>query len=131
MELLISLLFLLAAYGICLRFFTAAGVYSAESEQLNRAMILCQSAAETLKETDGDKALTAEILQGIREEDAITVYYNSSWEVCPKQECAYTLRARVNNTPSGLVEARITLSSSKENIFTLETACFPIKGEAQ
>lgn len=118
MEQIIMLLVFALAAALCLQAFVKSDQMSRNSEARDRAMTVCQSAAEAIRHTGGDLERAAELL-GIpygayaQEEPAFSVHYNEDWTLSDTREYAYVLRAeRVNSGTAGMGRARVEAAAA-------------------
>jgi len=100
---LIEQLIVVAVFAICaaacVRIFTAAYFTASESRDINNAIHIAESGAESFKATGGDIGKVADILGGTAhgEGDAAVavVYYDSSWQVAAYAGAQYCLTLSV------------------------------------
>lgn len=128
MEQLVMLLVFALAAALCLQAFVKSDQLSRASEARDRAVILCQSAAEAIRHSGGDLEQAAERL-GVpygaytQEEPAFSVHYNEDWTLSDTREYACVLRAeRVDSGVDGLGKASVTMLSAADQspVFELE-----------
>ena len=100
---LIEQLIVIAVFAICaaacISIFTAAYFYTNDSVAAGNAVLKAESAAEIFKATGGDHVAVAEILSGSAgvSGDAVTVFFNSDWQVCGRYEASYLLSLSVDS----------------------------------
>ena len=135
-QVLMVLVFALAA-ALCLRVFAFSDRVSARNEAIDRAVLECQNAAETLKSTGRPMAEAQKILAdrmgGTMEQGLVQVCYDENWTVLPGDaaECAYVLE--VQGIPAGvdgLAKANvcvaaledISVGGNGERLFSIDVA---------
>lgn len=128
MEQLIMLLVFALAAAVCLRAFVWADTHSAQIETTDKAVLLAQSTAETIKGSGGDvqNALksAADMLGAKYDGKALQINYDNSWNRTNKNP-VYRLTAE--GVDSGLdnlckIGVYVCEAESSKIIFTLETA---------
>lgn len=126
MEQIVMLAVFALAAALCLQAFVKSDRMSKDSEARDRAMTLCQSAAEAIRHSGGDLEKAAELL-GIpygaytQEEPAFSAHYNEDWTLSSTREYAYVLRAeRADSGVDGLGKASVKLLSDQKTVFELE-----------
>ena len=136
MEQLVMLAVFALAAALCLQAFVKSDKMSRNSEARDRAMTLCQSAAEAIRHSGGDLEKAAELL-GIpygayaQEEPAFSAHYQEDWTLSDTREYAYVLRAeRTDSGVPGLGRARVEASAADGAgvLFTLDI-CWQEVGE--
>jgi len=82
MELIMSVLIFTIASTICIQMFIKSHLLSEESTRLNHAVIWCESMAEVYYSADGDLNKIAKILDGILNEEnlSVTLRYSDDYE---------------------------------------------------
>jgi hypothetical protein len=137
MEQVIMVLVFALAAALCLRVFAFADRMSARNAAIDRAVIVCQTAAEVLKTQGGDMAhaqfAAAELLGGRVEQGMWYVLYNEDWEeVADWTDAAYSLHAQgVPTDVEGLWRAEIWVDScgdSEEILFSIPVAWQEVNG---
>lgn len=132
MEQLVTLMVFALAAAICLQAFVTADRRSRAMEDREKAAVLCQNAAETLKQKAGDiPAALAELGDvGQREGFGYFVSYGEDWsEFVPDgvRTSSYTLQVRpLDSGVAGLGKAQVTAygreKSGMKELFSLEVA---------
>lgn len=123
------LVFALAA-ALCLQAFVQSDKLSGESEARDKAVLLCQTAAECVKANGGDLAAAAEELEipygaYAQEEPDFSVHYNADWTISHTREYAYVLTAReeVSDDPAlGKAVVAVRHTPTGMEVFSLEVA---------
>ena len=125
MEQMVMLLVFALAAALCLQAFVQSDRLSRESAARDRAITLCQNAAELVRHGGGDLAAAAEKLGGACIGDELCAGYDKDWTVSDVQSCTYRLTVRpVDSGVEGLGRARISVveEASENRLFELETA---------
>lgn len=80
MEQMVMILVFALAAALCLQAFVKSDQMSGRAESRDRAVILCQTAAEAIRFTRGDFVRAAERLDTSQfSEDSFTIYYDGDW----------------------------------------------------
>lgn len=133
MEQMVMLLVFALAAAICLQAFVKSDGLSGASEDRDRAVTLCQEAAEAVRHSGGDPkhALTraAELLDttygGYSETYPLQINYSADWTRSESREYAYCLRAcGLESGVPGLCKALVKVSDSTDTrtLFEIEVA---------
>lgn len=110
-QLMMILVFALAA-ALCLRIFAAADRTSREMELRDRAVVMAQNGAETVKACKGDLPKAAEMLGGSAGGGSLTAVRDG-----------LTLEIkRISTEIPGLGRAEVSVTASEEVLFSLTTA---------
>lgn len=130
MEQMVMILVFALAAALCLQAFVQSDELSGESEARDRAVLLCQTVAESIKAEHGDLSTAAQEL-GItygayaQEEPEFSVHYNEDWTISHTREYAYvlTVREEASDDPA-LGKAMVTVRSAPDGteIFGLKIA---------
>lgn len=138
MEQLVTLLVFALAAAICLQAFVTADRRSRRMEARDRAAVLCQNTAETLRHNRGDFAAAGGALNAqSRDGDSLTVFYDADWQPADAGSpnvypLGYTLGAcRVETGVPGLGKAAVWAVEDEtgEELFRLETAWQEVMGD--
>lgn len=134
MEQMVMILVFALAAALCLQAFVKSDAISSRSDARDRAVSLCQTAAEGLRHAggDGETALqgAAELL-GLSygayapEGAALEAHYNADWTLCDNRDYAYCLKVQLMETDlPGLAMAQVQVwqSGGVQPLFALETA---------
>lgn len=128
MEQIVMLAVFALAAALCLQAFVKSDKMSKDSEARDRAMTICQSAAEAVRNSGGDLEKAAELL-GIpygayaQEEPDFSAHYSGDWTLSDTREYAYVLRAEpMDSGVDGLGKASVKMLSASDQkvIFELE-----------
>lgn len=124
-ELLIIIAFFSVASVVCVRLFTQSHAISLQSRDLNRAVTVAQSAAESFKAAEGQPEEIARLLGGRMERSgAVVVYYDENWQLADAPEDrGYLLRIHTQ-IDGRLSVADIEVAEGAEDgrqVYTLQT----------
>lgn len=120
--------FALAA-ALCLQAFVKSDRMSKDSEARDRAMTLCQSAAEAVRHSGGDLEQAASALgfpcggSYSQEGQLFSIHYNEDWSISDTREYAWCLWVeRVDSGVDGLGKASVKMltASHQKVMFELE-----------
>ena len=123
MEQMIMVLVFALAAALCLQAFVRSDQMSRRAEARDRAMTLCQTAAEVIRHSNGNFEDAAEKLGLELDQDgAISCYYDEHWEPIPGREGTYLLRIHgLSDVSPGLGKASVSVSEADgEALFELE-----------
>ena len=121
MEQLVMVLVFALAAALCLRAFVLADQTSRYHADVDRSVLLCQNAAETLKATglpmaEAQEAVMAE-MGGILRQGLLQICYDEKWNPLPGSpaECAYVLEIQgVPADVEGLWKAHIRVAAEED-----------------
>lgn len=134
MEQMVMILVFALAAALCLQAFVKSDAVSSRSDARDRAVSLCQTAAEALRHAGGDEETAlqgaAELLGLSYYDDAsegapLEAHYNADWTPCDNREYEYWLTVQpVESDQAGLAMARVQVwqSGGAQPLFELETA---------
>ena len=137
MEQLVMVLVFALAAALCLQVFVLSNQTSRRSAAIDRAVLECQNAAETLKATGLDMAEAQKVLMvqmgGTMSQGLLQVCYDEDWNRLPgnTDNCAYVLDVQgVRAEVEGLMKAHIRVAAvedisvggSGESLFELTVA---------
>lgn len=131
MEQLVTLMVFALAAAICLRAFVTADSRSRAMEDREKAAVLCQNAAETLRGNGGDFFAAAGTLNTTNwSEDGFMAFYDEDWQPIDSSSpnaypWDYVLRAdRAETDVPGLGKAEVWArdAQSGDELFRLEVA---------
>lgn len=112
MEQLVMILVFALAAALCLQVFVFADQSSARNEKIDRAVLACQNAAETIKAAKFEDA--ARLLGGSFSDGALSVRYDENWELT-ENDCVYLLQAEPIPSPvDGLGKAHVRVAPVDE-----------------
>lgn len=90
MELIIAILFFSIASAVCMQLFAKAHLTSVKTQELNKAVALAQSYAETFKGTDGSmESLNAIFPEAETAGDCAKIYYDNDFNASDAENAAY------------------------------------------
>lgn len=116
MEQMVMILVFALAAALCLQAFVLSDRMSEESQARDTAVVLCQDAAEVLRDSGGDMAAAAALLgAGQYEEDSLMVDYDKGWGKA-QGSMRYTLGAsRQESGVPGLGSATVWVRGEAED----------------
>ena len=138
MEQVVMVLVFALAAALCLQVFALADKTSRHSEEVDRAVQACQSAAEALKAAGGDVAhaqqAAAARMGGAVEDGLWYVLYNEEWKpVGGVDEAAYALYVRgAAEQTDGLAKADVRMEACDADggeLFSLTVAWQEVNGD--
>lgn len=101
MELIIAILVFSLSSAICVRFFAKAHLLTEDTQNLNHAISLAESAAEVFYGVDGKLTDMRSILDseqtGILSDSDLLLFYNSSFSLCEKTEADYQMKISLSH----------------------------------
>jgi len=110
-ELLLAIMIFAVASAICLKVFVTAHQISAESHDMNRAILAAQNGAECFKATGGDLSETAGLLgEDFTGGDTLDMHFDSNWKPSADPDFGYTLEIKRLSVQNGLIEGEVTVS---------------------
>lgn len=126
-EMTVMLAVFTVAAALCMQAFARAEEISRRSGAKDRAVTLCQSVAEVIRQNGGDLAAALTLVSGGTPdsgEDGYAVYYGTDWALLPggeKEKTGYTLRAvELENGRADLGKARVETLMGGESLFSIE-----------
>lgn len=121
-ELVIIILIFAICCAICLSLFTASRRISIEAQDLSSAIIEAQSVAESLKSCHGDLDSLPSLIKGAKEDDAITVYYDTDWQITTNSNAAiYKIEVSAAES-ANMLHAQVVVYKQGKNIYELPVA---------
>jgi len=133
-EMVIVILFFSVTAAICVRLFAAAALTSRSGARLSNAVLLTESAAETVKSCEGDGARFAQLLGAESSGDGFIVYYDKEYKQTSSAENAvYSLSITPAASADGAVDYAVRFSSVSDDaeIYTVSVAAYPGKEGAK
>ena len=135
MEQMVMMLVFALAAALCLQTFVASDGMSKDAQARDRAVTLCQNAAEAIRHTGGDFQQAAEMLGCVLQEDEyyqdyFIADYNADWSLT-EDGPRYTLSAcRLESEAPGLGKASIWVKdeAAEAELFRIETAWQEVAG---
>ncbi len=120
MEQMVMLLVFALAAALCLQAFARSDADSKRSEARDRAALLCQSMAESLRYTEGDLEAAAEMMDipyGTYTQEGLLfeAHYNDDWTLSDSLEYTYCLRASLVDSVNGLGGADVKIIEAKDD----------------
>ncbi len=140
-EQMVLLLVFAFVAALCMQAFVKSDKISTQTEARDRAVVLVQSVAETLRHNNGDFVRTSEDLGGTLADDLFQIAYDEEWNRTDTfDNCVYLLCAQRSETNvQGLGKARVWVAtcgdsaqcSEAETIFSIEITWQEVDGNAQ
>lgn len=134
MEQMVMIVVFALAAALCLQAFVSSDQMSRRDEARDRAVVLCQSVAETVRVSDGDMASAVERAAGAEPEetaDGWTLDYDAEWTPVSADGVYRLTVALEEETQPGLGGALIQvieLDGSETVLFQLEVAWQEVTG---
>lgn len=134
MEQMVMILVFALAAALCLQAFVKSDSISSRSDARDRAVVLCQSTAEAIRQTGGDpetalkgaaQLLGASYGAYSQEGAPLEIHYNQDWSLCQNRDYTYALKAQPLETDQpGLAKAlvQVTQNGQGQPLFRLEVA---------
>jgi len=130
---LIEQLIVIAVFAICatacIRIVTNAYFYAIDSRDVSNALIIAESAADTIKAVAGDYNRAAELLGGFAEsvDGAVSlyVYFDEGWQAGQEKDAHYVLRLNYDWSPDNLLPLYV-FELSVEKVSGEELVSFPV-----
>lgn len=89
LELIIAILFFALASAVCVQIFVKSHLMSQQASQLNHAVNIASSAAQTI-DSGSDMAEINDNLIAVFGEDS-HIYYDDAWEICEKDDASFSM----------------------------------------
>ncbi len=121
LELIVNSLFFILAAAVCLNLFAFGYTQSDDSRVLSEASMRAQEAAEIIKASEGDMAMTAQLLGGETTAQGCSVTYDEHWT---PGGGAYTLNISSQTDSSDMLSANISIHDLEGEIFSIEVKRF-------
>ena len=120
MEQVIMILVFAFTAAFCVQAFVKAELLSRQLEERDRAVNVCQTAAETVKALHGNMEKAAEQLDGCVQDNALTLFFDENWERTIEEKASYLLRLYHKEESIYLATGEVTVSKKDgEEIFSL------------
>lgn len=131
MEQAIMILVFAVAATLCVQAFVRANLYSEELYRRDRAVNLCQTAAETVKAKRGELTSAAILLDGEVSDGKLYLFYNKEWKTVGAGEAAYVLCMEETGRSDSVVTARVCVTEKKssEELFALPVSWQEVANE--
>ena len=93
MELIIAIVFFALASSVCLQLFVKSHLLSRQTKELNTAVNLCSSAAESIHQCEGSEEVLRELMPQltVSQEKPLLAYYDEEFQAC------YAVFIRIKN----------------------------------
>lgn len=122
MELIIAIVFFALASSVCLQLFVKSHLLSRQTKELNTAVNLCSSAAESIHQCEGSEEVLRELMPQltVSQEKPLLAYYDEEFQACSPGDADYILEILLD-TGDTMVSAEVSLmaEASKEIIYEL------------
>ena len=127
MEQMVMLLVFALAAALCVQAFVKSDAISARGEARDQAVVIAQTAAETIRLAGGtaEEALEAaaqQLPEAVYENGTLRVAYDAQWTPAAGAEEGRFLEVRALPEASGLSEVFVTVHSDGEELFAMEAA---------
>jgi len=121
MEQVVMILVFAFAAALCVQAFVVADSMSKEVYARDKAAVVSQMVAETVKSQKGDRQNTASILQGFETETGVLLLFDRDWEQCSETEALYTVELAIKEADAYISRAEIVTKevNSEKIIFSL------------
>nr|WP_297934766.1 hypothetical protein [uncultured Blautia sp.] len=122
MELIIATVFFALASSVCLQLFVKSHLLSRQTKELNTAVNLCSSTAESIRQCEGSEEVLRELMPQltVSQEKPLLAYYDEEFQACSPGDADYILEILLD-TGETMVSAEVSLmaEASKEIIYEL------------
>ncbi len=121
MEQVVMILVFAFAAALCVQAFVVADSMSKEAYARDKAALICQTVAETVKSQRGNMEMSAKLLGGEETEQRISLYYDENWEGCNLEEAEYIAVFTMKEADSYLGQGEVAVKTihTGETIFDL------------
>ncbi|QNM07090.1 hypothetical protein [Qiania dongpingensis] len=127
MELILALFFFSLASAVCMQLFAKSHLARTQTEELNYAIPLSESAAEGFQSVSGDLKALAPLFPESRLNDAgdiLSIFYDENWKPLGTESSispVYTLTVSLkkDELPSSIVHASVQISKDSSSIYRL------------
>jgi hypothetical protein len=114
MEQLIVVAVFAVCAAACVKILTASFFMAEETRDINNAIKVAESSAESYKAAAGDIGTTARLMGGdavsIGGADAVIMYYDEDWRACGEENAAYMLRLiNGDSAPAQLAQGELSV----------------------
>ena len=131
MEQAIMMTVFIFAAAVCMLAFTKAKKQSEELVTRDRAIILCQTVAETVKASKGKLYPAAELLGAVATEEELFLYYDEEWNSTDKADAVYKLHLCCMETEEYLTESEVSVTDieSGKLLFSIPVSWQEVQNE--
>ena len=122
MELIIAIAFFTIASAVCMQLFVKSHLLGNETRELNAAVNLATSAAESFRQCNGSKEELLSLLpESVQTgETSLETYYDEEFRTCKEAEAAYTMQILVDaDTNFSSVQIKIKDTKKQNSIYEL------------
>jgi len=127
LELVLDILVFTVCALICLQVFAQAHIESSRSAAQSQLGIEAERIAEYFKAGNSDTKSLAALLDGDRDGDTLSWYYNRDLEPVGSDEAFYVLACRIDASHAVKV-ARITLMEGTQKLMEFEVSSYRLSG---
>ena len=127
LELVLDILVFTVCALICLQVFAQAHIESSRSAAQSQLGIEAERIAEYFKASNGDTGSLASLLDGERDGDTLTWYYNRDLEPVTSDEAFYILTCKIDGSHAVKL-ARITLTEGTTKLMEFEVSSYRLSG---
>jgi len=125
MELVVIILFFAITSAVCVNLFVGAHLTSVASKDLNKAVVQVQTAAETVKNAQGDREKLALRLGAVQQGEALAVYYDKDWNPTTQAEQAgYQLQVTQTLSADGILYADVAMNKGEELLYYVKVSSY-------
>ena len=114
MEQVVMILVFAFAAALCVQAFVLADTMSQEAYERDKAAIISQAMAETVKSQKGDMEKVCEILNGHEISEGVILYYDREWKPCAEEGSVYLVELTIIEKGTFLTKAEIVAKAVKE-----------------
>lgn len=121
MEQVVMILVFAFAAALCVQAFVVADSMSQEAYARDKAALISQTVAETVKSQRGNMEMSAKLLGGAEIEQGISLYYDKDWKSCILEEAEYIAVFTMKEEDSYLGQGEVAVKAigTGEMIFDL------------
>lgn len=125
LELVLDLIFFFLCAAICVTLFARSGDLTRGSSELNAAMTLAESVAETFRAGDGDMDMLDNAFALDVEQSLHRAFYDANWQPTTEEQCAY----QMDILPTGAddlmsIDIEIFCAGENSSIYHLKTSVY-------
>lgn len=120
-EIIIAIAFFSLASAVCLQLFVKSHSLSADANELNNAVNLTTSAAESFRQCNGSTEELAQLFPQLKitGENTLAGYYDKDFSSCEKDTASYVMQVSIS-TEDDLCSANIAFKSTENRAVIYE-----------